>query len=96
MRVILRTTVLIFICAVALAAADLRLGIIGTDTSHVIEFSKMLNDVGSPQHVPGGRVVAAFKGGSTQMPESYTRVDKFANELQTRWASGDAKWRVWA
>jgi hypothetical protein len=65
--------------------ADLRLGIIGTDTSHVIEFTKMLNDSSSPDHVPGARVVAAFKGGSNEMPESYKRVDKFANELRTRW-----------
>ncbi|HZU25799.1 MAG TPA: Gfo/Idh/MocA family oxidoreductase [Bryobacteraceae bacterium] len=65
--------------------ADLRLGIIGTDTSHVIEFTKMLNDSASPDHVAGARVVAAFKGGSTAMPESYRRVDKFADELRSRW-----------
>jgi hypothetical protein len=69
----------------AACAADLRLGIIGTDTSHVIEFTKMLNDSNSPDHVPRARVVAAFKGGSSEMPESYKRVDRFANELRTRW-----------
>lgn len=69
----------------AACAADLRLGIIGTDTSHVIEFTKMLNDSNSPDHVPGARVVAAFKGGSSEMSESYKRVDRFANELRTRW-----------
>ncbi len=66
-------------------AADLRLGIIGTDTSHATEFTKILNDSSSPEHVPGARVVAAFKGGSKDLPDSYKRVDKFAEELRTRW-----------
>ena len=42
----------------------LRLGIIGLDTEHVIAFTEMLNDPNNPQHVPGARIVAAFKGGS--------------------------------
>ena len=76
---------LLTVCAIGAAAADLRLGIIGTDTSHVTEFTKFLNDASSPQHVPGARVVAAFKGGSKDLPDSYKRVDKFADELRTRW-----------
>jgi hypothetical protein len=72
-------------CALAATAADLRLGIIGTDTSHVSAFTKLLNDSSSPQHVPGARVVAAFKGGSKDLPDSYKRVDKFAEELRTKW-----------
>ncbi|HOQ59805.1 MAG TPA: Gfo/Idh/MocA family oxidoreductase [Vicinamibacterales bacterium] len=63
--------------------ADLRIGIIGLDTSHVIAFTKSLNDASSPDHVPGGRVVAAFKGGSPDVPASATRVDKFTAELQS-------------
>lgn len=65
-------------------AADLRLGIVGTDTSHVIAFTKVLNDPSTPGHVPGARVVAAYKGG-TDLPQSATRVDKFAAELQSKW-----------
>lgn len=72
-------------CALAATAADLRLGIIGTDTSHVTAFTKILNDSSSPQHVSGARVVAAFKGGSKDLPDSYKRVDKFAEELRTKW-----------
>ena len=66
-------------------AADLRLGIIGTDTSHVIAFTKLINEASSAQHVPGARVVAAFKGGSKDLADSYQRVDKFAEELRTKW-----------
>lgn len=77
--------VLVAVCAAAVTAADLRLGIIGTDTSHVTAFTKILNDSSSPQHVPGARVVAAFKGGSKDLPDSYQRVDKFAEELRSKW-----------
>jgi len=67
------------------AHAEIRLGIIGTDTSHVTAFTEMLNDPSSPDYVPGARVVAAFKGGSPDVESSRTRVDKFADELRTKW-----------
>lgn len=67
-------------------AADLRLGIVGTDTSHVIDFAKLLNDSSSPDYVPGARIVAAYKGGSPDIPASRDRVEKFAAELQQKFA----------
>ncbi len=67
------------------AGADMRLGIVGTDTSHVVAFAKILNDDTQPDHVPGARIVAAYKGGSKDIKESYERVDKFAEELKTKW-----------
>ncbi len=66
-------------------AADLRLGIIGTDTSHVTAFVKILNDPMSPDYVPGARIIAAYKGGSKDIQESASRVDKFTEELHTQW-----------
>ena len=66
-------------------SADIRLGIVGTDTSHVSAFTKILNDETSPDHVPGARIVAAYKGGSKDVESSYTRVDKYAEELRTKW-----------
>lgn len=66
-------------------AADLRLGLVGTDTSHVTAFAKILNDPNVPDHVPGARVVAAYKGGSPDLPESRDRVEKFTKELQDQW-----------
>jgi predicted dehydrogenase len=68
------------------AAADLRLGIVGTDTSHVPAFTKLLNgDPGEPDHVPGARVVAAYKGGSKDIAESVNRVEQFAEQIHTRY-----------
>jgi hypothetical protein len=66
-------------------AADLRLGIVGTDTSHVTAFVKILNDPMSPDYLPGARIVAAYKGGSKDIEESASRVDKFTEELRTKW-----------
>jgi hypothetical protein len=71
--------------SLAAAGADLRLGIVGTDTSHVVAFTKILNDASLPDHVDGARVVAAYKGGSKDVESSATRVDKFAEELKTKW-----------
>ena len=78
------SAVLILFAAVC-SPAQIRLGIIGTDTSHVIAFTKILNDPTSPDTVPGARIVAAYKGGSPDVESSSTRVDKFANELRTKW-----------
>jgi len=69
----------------AAIAADIRLGIIGTDTSHVVVFTQMFNDSTRADHVPGARVVAAFKGGSPDIDSSWSRVDKYADELKTKW-----------
>jgi hypothetical protein len=71
-------------CTAAMAA-DIRLGIIGTDTSHVIVFTQMLNDATRADHVPGARVVAAYKGGSPDIDSSWSRVDNYAVELNTKW-----------
>jgi hypothetical protein len=66
-------------------AADLRLGIIGTDTSHVTAFTALLNDPSSKDHVSGARVVAAYKGGSQDIAESRDRLEGFARDLQTKY-----------
>ena len=72
--------------ALCASAADLRIGIIGTDTSHVPAFAKLLNgDANAADHIAGARVVAAYKGGSQDIEESIGRVDRFAEEIQTRY-----------
>lgn len=66
-------------------AQELKIGIIGTDTSHVGAFTELINNPDNPKHVPGGKVVAAFKGGSPDVESSITRVDKYAEEIQTKY-----------
>ena len=62
------------------AARDLKAGIIGTDTSHVPAFTDLLH-----KHPEWRiRVVAAYPGGSPDMPDSATRVQKYAKEIQDK------------
>jgi hypothetical protein len=65
--------------------ADVRLGLVGTDTSHVIGFATAFNDPSSPNHVPGARIVAAFKGGSPDLPSSRDRIEGFTRQLQEKY-----------
>jgi predicted dehydrogenase len=58
-------------------AADLRVGMIGLDTSHVVAYLNSLNDPKNKDHVPGARIVAGFKGGSPDVESSRSRVDGF-------------------
>jgi hypothetical protein len=64
---------------------QIRVGIIGTDTSHVPAFTKLLNDPAAEDHIPGAKVVAAYKGGSKDVESSYTRVDNFAEEIKAKY-----------
>ena len=57
----------------------IRLGMIGLDTSHVIAFTRYLND---RKNKTGCRVVAGFPGGSPDFPASANRVDKFTKQLR--------------
>jgi len=66
-------------------AADLRVGLIGTDTSHATAFTRILNDPAAPGHVSGAQVVVAYKGGSPDLADSANRVEKFAEELRVKW-----------
>jgi len=63
------------------ATKDLRAGIIGTDTSHVPAFTGLFH-----RH-PEWRVkvVAAFKGGSPDVPASANRVEKFAKDIHDKY-----------
>ncbi len=63
----------------------LRVGMIGLDTSHVLRFTELLNDPSRADHVPGARVVAAFKGGSPDIEASATRIEQFTAELKDKW-----------
>lgn len=73
---------LIAALTVTVRADDLKIGIIGLDTSHVTAFTKIINDPNDPKHVPGGKVVAAFKSFSADIPSSASRVDGYTETLQ--------------
>jgi len=72
------------------AAADeksdrvLRAGIIGLDTSHSVAFTSILNNPKNQGDLTGVRVVAAYPGGSPDIPDSINRVPKFTETLRDK------------
>jgi hypothetical protein len=74
-----------FLLALDAFSADLRIGIIGCDTSHVTAFTEAFNDPSAKGHVNGGQVVAAFKGGSKDVQASWSRVEQFSKTLQEKY-----------
>ncbi|MET3697579.1 predicted dehydrogenase [Bacillus oleivorans] len=63
---------------------DLKIGMIGLDTSHSIAFTRLLNDTSDPHWVEGGKVVIAYPGGSEDFELSWSRVKGFTKEMKTR------------
>jgi predicted dehydrogenase len=65
--------------------AEVRIGIIGCDTSHVPAFTETLNNPQAKGHVEGAKIVAAYKGGSDDIPESANRVNGYAKTLTEKY-----------
>src|SRR5262249_49730212 len=65
--------------------AVVRVGLIGLDTSHASTFTSILHNANDPFHIPGAKVVAAYPGGSPDMPVSISRVAGFTHELKNRY-----------
>jgi predicted dehydrogenase len=63
----------------------IRAGIIGLDTSHVIAFSSLLNAPNPKPEVAGVRIVAAYPGGSQDIPSSRNRVAGFTKDLREKY-----------
>jgi hypothetical protein len=62
----------------------LKAGLIGLDTSHVIAFTKILNNPKNEGDLAGIKVVAGYPGG-TDIPASKDRVAKFTESLKTQY-----------
>ena len=69
----------------------LRAGIIGLDTSHVVAFTQLLNAATPKPEVAGVRVVAAYPGGSPDIPSSRDRVAGFTQELRDKFGVDDRR-----
>ena len=81
----MRLIILLLAGLVVASSQTIRVGIIGIDTSHAPAFTRILNDPTDADHVPGAKVVAAYKGGSPDIASSRDRVDKFTAELRDKW-----------
>ena len=61
---------------------DIRLGIIGLDTSHSIAFTKILNAPNPEPDVAGCRVVAAYPQGSPDIESSVSRIPGYTTQIK--------------
>jgi len=79
-------TLLVGVFSDVTSAADdtgtIRAGIIGLDTSHAPAFTKFLNDPKSKGYDLGVRIVAAYPGGSPDIPASRDRVRKITDQVR--------------
>lgn len=65
---------------------NLRIGLIGLDTSHVEGFTRIFHDHMSEDHIPGGKVVIGYPGGSDDFAMSYNRVDQYTQLLKEKYS----------
>ena len=65
-------------------AKPLKAGIIGLDTSHVVAFTHLLNAANPKPEIAGVRVVAAYPGGSLDIPSSRDRVAGYTKDLRDK------------
>ena len=76
---------LMFAAAAAVAvsaSAEIKIGLIGLDTSHSPKFVKIIN-VEKPAEVAGMRVVAAYPWGSKDIKSSYERIPAYTESVKS-------------
>jgi len=79
----LLTIALMSLATLAVAAEpQLKIGIIGLDTSHVVAFTKALNDPKAADDLAGCKVVAAYPKGSPDIESSTKRVPEYTAALK--------------
>jgi hypothetical protein len=74
--------VLTLAAQVQVQAQNIRAGIIGLDTSHVLAFSKTLNATPQKPEVMGVRMVAAYPQGSKDIESSTARVPEYTEKVK--------------
>ena len=62
--------------------SQLRIGIIGLDTSHVERFAHFLNDPQGEDYIPGARITTGYPGGSPDFEKSASRVEGYTRTLR--------------
>src|SRR3954465_10381634 len=63
----------------------MKIGIIGLDSTHAIEFTRRLNAPAANPQWRGARVVASCAGEPTDFPLSVSRRDRISAQLRDEW-----------
>lgn len=78
----LLTLAVAVLATTAASAQNIRAGIIGLDTSHVLSFTKTLNTDPQKPEVMGVRMVAAYPQGSKDIEGSVKRVPEYTEKVK--------------
>ena len=62
---------------------EIRIGIIGLDTSHCIAFTKLLNDENAEPPLKACRVVCAYPKGSADISSSVSRIPTYTKQIKS-------------
>lgn len=76
------STVFVLGLSAQINAQNIRAGIIGLDTSHVLSFTKTLNAQPQKPEVMGVRMVAAYAQGSKDIESSTKRVPEYTEKVK--------------
>ncbi|MEK4250545.1 Gfo/Idh/MocA family oxidoreductase [Paenibacillus sp. FSL W7-1287] len=60
---------------------SLKIGMIGTDSSHTVAFARIINDQAHPFHVAGGKITHVVRTWSADFQLSYSREERFSSQL---------------
>lgn len=66
---------------------ELKIGMVGLDTSHCEAFAKILHDKAYAYHLPGAKIVGVYPGGSAQFSKSHARVQGFTDTLHKEYGA---------
>jgi len=64
---------------------EMKLGLIGLDTSHVEGFARSFNDGDNADRIPGARIVCGYPGGSPDFAKSADRVAGYTRKLSQKY-----------
>jgi predicted dehydrogenase len=73
-----------FITPAALLSQELRLALLGTDSTHAVQFTRILNGT-EKDHIAGAKITVAYRGGSPSLAISRDRIDGITSTLQSTW-----------
>jgi predicted dehydrogenase len=62
--------------------SELKIGMIGLDTSHAPAFARCFNKTDHAEHIAGGRVTVGYPGGSKDFDLSINRLEGYTKQLR--------------
>lgn len=81
-QTLLTLLALLIVCPAHLGAEEIKVGIIGLDTSHAIAFTKSMNAPDAVGALGKCKVIAAYPKGSPDIESSVSRIPKYTDDIK--------------